>query len=120
MDELVLTHVDHLGCLNADRAVHRGKSLVELSHVTADRGRLLNQVRLYLHVGEVERGGNPGNSPTDHQRASSDRHLKHLQWVSVADLCNSGRYNLLRLLKSLLLLMTMNPRIVLTNVCHLK
>jgi len=45
---------DHLGGQDAGRAVESGEGLVELGHVAADRGSLLDEVDLEAGVGDLE------------------------------------------------------------------
>jgi len=116
----VLTHIDHLRRFDADGAVHGRERLVELCHAAADRRRLLDQVGVDLHVGEVEGRTDTCDSSTDHHRASRDRHVEHLQGLAVGDPGDCSGHKLLGFFGCCLLFVGMDPGVMFADVRHLE
>jgi hypothetical protein len=63
---------DHLGGQDAGRAVEGGEGLVELGHVAADRGVLLDEVDLEAGIGQLEGGADAGDAAAHDERGGVD------------------------------------------------
>ncbi len=76
---LVLTRFRHLRREDAGRAVERGKRLVKLGHVAADRRFTLHQHHLVTGVGQFQRGLQAGDAAADDQRHRIDVDVHRFQ-----------------------------------------
>ena len=89
-DVLVLAGLGHLGREDAGRAVQGGEGLVELGHVAADAGALLDEVDVVAGVGQLERGLQAGDAAADDQRGRVDLHVHRLQRLLLLDALGRG------------------------------
>jgi hypothetical protein len=61
------TDIQQLGRENSDGAIVGRKSFVQLGHLSADAGELLNHVHLDSHLGQIQGGLYAGDPSTDDQ-----------------------------------------------------
>jgi hypothetical protein len=65
LDVWMPADLDQLGCENSHRAVVGREGLIELGHVAADRGSLLDQIHLKTGGGKIEGGLDTADAATD-------------------------------------------------------
>ncbi len=95
----VLGDLHHLGGPDAGGTIEGREGLVELQHVAADGGLLLDQVDLVAAVGDVERGLHAGDAATHHHHVGVHGHFAGFQGVMAAhplNGCGRQRFGLAR------------------------
>jgi hypothetical protein len=115
----VVRDVHHLGRQDARRAVQGRESLVELAHVPAHRGRLLDDVDLEARVRDIECGLDAGYPCADHEAGRDDVHFLLLESLEQQGFGDGGLDQFLGLLRRFGVVFV-DPRALLAYVGHLE
>ncbi len=82
-DILILGDFNHFGGTDTGRAIQGGKGLVELQHMTADRGVLFHQIGFMTGIADVQSCLHAGNAAADNENIRVNRHLPGLKFVMI-------------------------------------